>query len=111
MSLLAITNKRHLAEVKLSVSQSQTNLAEYYAAFFLLFAVLEFNKTVGSTVLNGLGIWYNTSILGLMYVCLMGNADRHGVMLTAGFFLLACHMHSSSQVLTAAQLSSEPLAF
>lgn len=40
------------------IVRSQTNLAEYYAAFFLLFAVLEFNKTVGSTVLNGLGIWF-----------------------------------------------------
>jgi len=24
----------------------------------VLFAVLEFNKVVGSTMLNGLGIWY-----------------------------------------------------
>lgn len=40
------------------IVHSQTNLAEYYAAFFLLFAVLEFNKTVGSTTLHGLGIWF-----------------------------------------------------
>ena len=38
--------------------QSQSNLAEYYAAFFLLFAVLEFNKSASSTILNGLGLLY-----------------------------------------------------
>jgi hypothetical protein len=42
----------------LGSAQAQGNLAEYYAAFFVLFAVLEFNKVVGSTTLNGLGIWY-----------------------------------------------------
>jgi len=42
----------------LGSAQAQGNLAEYYAAFFVLFAVLEFNKVVGSTMLNGLGIWY-----------------------------------------------------
>ena len=42
----------------LGSAQAQGNLAEYYAAFFVLFAVLEFNKVVGSTLLNGLGTWY-----------------------------------------------------
>ena len=42
----------------LGSAQAQGNLAEYYGAFFVLFAVLEFNKVVGSTTLNGLGIWY-----------------------------------------------------
>ncbi|DBA98720.1 hypothetical protein WJX77_001212 [Trebouxia sp. C0004] len=41
-----------------SVVRAQGNLAEYYAAFFVLFAVLEFNKVIGSTVLNGLGICF-----------------------------------------------------
>ena len=42
----------------LGSAQAQGNLAEYYAAFFVLFAVLEFNKVVGNAMLNGLGIWY-----------------------------------------------------
>ncbi len=45
----------------LGSAQAQGNLAEYYAAFFVLFAVLEFNKVVGTTVLNGLGTWYVVS--------------------------------------------------
>ena len=38
--------------------QSQGNLAECYAAFFLLFAVLEFNQSISSVPMNGLGTWY-----------------------------------------------------
>ena len=36
--------------------QSQGNLAEFYAAFFLLFAILEFNKNASTALLNFLGL-------------------------------------------------------
>ena len=36
--------------------QSQANLAEYYAAFFVLFAILEFNQNASTTILHGLGL-------------------------------------------------------
>ena len=54
--MMCLVARSVLSRNSLHILQSQANLAEYYGAFFLLFAILEFNQNASTTMLHGLGL-------------------------------------------------------